>query len=330
MKATLLIKAAACICPVTVLAASTAIVPPVRHAVHKATRPAQPADRPVHKLLTYAAPAPKPCAGALKDVSFPAGGDDAAGGGSGPLLDDGAGSSLGSSPGERSALTGGGSSSGGGGTSGGGSSSGGGGTSGGGSTSGGSSSGGPGTPGALPEPTTWLMMIMGFGGIGWALRSQPRRRGRSSAASRQSKWPRIAAGLGMTGYAAGAARGQIAKTAAVANGARFAMAAKTAALCLCPPALVAATASTVPPIRDAVYHATAPARPPLRTLESAPPCIPDLDNVAPTFTGGDHLITRDLLQTVSQPAVVNPGQAVRASSPMVTARQGVPTSPSTT
>lgn len=333
MKATLLMKAAACVCPVTVLAASTAIVPPVRHAVHKATRPAQP-DRPVHKLLTYAAPAPKPCAGALKDVSFPAGGDDAAGGESGPLLDDGAGSSLGSSPGERFASIGGGSS-GGGATSSGGSTSGGGGTSsgggtsgGGGTSSGGTSSGGPGTPGALPEPATWLMMIMGFGGIGWVLRSPPRRRGRSSATSRASKWPRFTAGLGMTGYAAGAARGEVAKAAAAANGARWAMAAKTAAVCLCPPALVATTAATVPPVRNAVYHATSPANPPLRTLESAPPCIPDLDNVAPSFTGGDRVTTHDLLQTVGQPTPVIAAPADQISKPLITAREDGPSSSS--
>jgi len=34
----------------------------------------------------------------------------------------------------------------------------------------------------LPEPATWAVMLMGFGGLGAALRANQRRRGRALAA----------------------------------------------------------------------------------------------------------------------------------------------------
>ena len=61
------------------------------------------------------------------------------------------------------------------GSSGGGSSGGGGGSSGGGSSGGGSSGGGTPPVAAVPEPGTWMLMILGFGAIGSVMRRRTRK-----------------------------------------------------------------------------------------------------------------------------------------------------------
>lgn len=135
--------------------------------------------------------------------------------------------------------------------------------------------------GAVPEPATWLSMIAGFGLIGAMLRSRhhaplPAGRGRES---RYGRYRRSRLGTGAKLLALGDlivapvsstvhAGTQSLKTGLLAK----------AAMCVCPPAVIAMTAVAVPPVRSAVYQATATpgavAAPRAAEQQADVPCLP--------------------------------------------------------
>ena len=116
----------------------------------------------------------------------------------------------------------------------------------------------PGTPpvGTVPEPSVWLMLILGFGLLGAGLRH--RRNGRITARGLAPQV--VAAGAlwaGATPIAAGDMAATLA-TQAAAQSAGTGLAGKLM-LCVCPAVLTAGTVMTVPPVRNAVHTATSPA-----------------------------------------------------------------------
>lgn len=118
--------------------------------------------------------------------------------------------------------------------------------------------------GAVPEPTTWLMLIGGVGAIGLVMR---RRRGKSIG-------KRAVIGTTLWSGGAVAEAGEMAASAAV----RSTVAAKTTAagvagkalLCVCPAAVMAGSVMTVPPLRQAVHASTAPIE--TASVTAARPC----------------------------------------------------------
>jgi hypothetical protein len=128
---------------------------------------------------------------------------------------------------------------------------------------------GPGstTPGAVPEPASWAMMLFGFGAIGWMIRSARR--------------PRVGLGKGLgLGGAAGAATALDVGTGAMVASAKAgtlgahtlgAAVAKNIGLCVCSAAALTATVATVPPLRHALYAATMPAA---ERPQRPQPCAP--------------------------------------------------------
>lgn len=274
MKAALLSKAALCICPPAMLATTAAYVPPVRSAVHHATRPPAKAAPKAQPKRTAAGVAAVPCTPALltppivpqTTFAVPVPSDAV----SGPAF-------FGAVPAPGVAI--GGINPGG---VGGGNAGGGGGGGGGGDTGttppGGGTVETPAPPAvAVPEPSTWSMMLLGFGLLGAALRSRPQPKQRSSgkqrAGGKRRRRPALAGGMLL-----GALEPVQAMTSSVGAGSKMTLLAK-AAMCVCPPALVVATVATVPQARKAVYAATMPRTAPA-TIAVPPPCDPVVPSVA--------------------------------------------------
>ena len=260
MKSTILASAALCVCPPLIATTATMSVPKVKHAVHRATAPARPHAA---KLKPHAV---DPCA-ELKKAAYPAG-EDAIAGALGerrgaPFIDL---ADIGSDSGK---------------------------------------SGpddvtilpqtpvnyplGPGpvidvvkpptppvNPPAVPEPSTWAMMLGGFWAIGASIRnrasaarrksSKTSRRSTGSRRSRASRgWLVAAAELGGTAkvlvdQSAAVAASQPSTAAAHSLGVALM---KKAAVCVCSGAIMATAVTTVPPLKRAVYAATMPAHSPM-------------------------------------------------------------------
>lgn len=252
MRAALLSKAALCICPPAMLATTAAYVPPVRSAVHHATRPhAKPVNRATVRPRTVAAARAGPCAPAIAAppiVPLATFAEPVPSDGGSPGTSFLAGSPL---PGIGVSGLGGGTGTGGGGV--------------------------VTTPPvtAVPEPTTWSMMLMGFGVLGGILRSRQRSKpGDMRQSTRQS---RIAGGS----LALGTLQPVQAMTTAASVGSKTTLLAK-AVMCVCPPAMMVATVAGVPAVRKTVYAATMPreAVPVLTPQTVAPPCDPSLASLA--------------------------------------------------
>lgn len=260
MRAALLSKAALCICPPAMLATTAAYVPPVRSAVHKATRPAAkaPASRSAKPKQTAAVIAAVPCPPALIEAPFVPQTTFAE-----PVPAEGVSSPAGflsGSPAPGVATTGVGPGSGG----------------------GGGDTGvvpvvpgtpaPPATPGAVPEPSSWSMLLLGFGILGAALRSRPKRKlARRKIGRRKTTF----VGGGLAVAALEPVQALNAAGTAAASGSKMTVAAKLA-MCVCPPALMVATVAAVPPVKKAVFAATAPryGTPTLTPQQAAPACIP--------------------------------------------------------
>lgn len=257
------VKAALCVCPPALLAGTVATVPSVKQAVHHATahratpkalrreiahKPAgaQASARqqvdcgpgfagmpPAAPLLTYAAPIPDEPVGTEATPQ---------GSGFAPAI---AGIGIGGAP-----VAGGGS----------------------GGSGGGGSGSGPGTggtdttpspiPSAVPEASTWLMLIGGVGMLGAGLRRRrtaaarrrAQRRGRGGAPGGMMREASLGGAL-LTSSAAVEA-GDMAATMVVKS--TLASAAGKALLCVCPAAVVAGSVMTIPPLREAVHAYTSP------------------------------------------------------------------------
>lgn len=264
MKSALLTQLALCACPPLVAVAATTALPPVRHAVHRATAP-----RHAHPVAHKARPSAPPCilrrateasplpgdlapeltsldsarpigeglATLLSDVASPP--QSNAGGGAGwsapsagyPIVIGGGGPGV-VLPGAPT------------------------------------NPGGPGSPaGAVPEPASWAMMLSGFGAIGWMIRSARR--------------PKVRLGKGLgVGGAAGAAASLDLGTGAMLASAKAgtlgahaigAAAVKNLGVCVCSAAALTATVATVPPLRHALYAATMPAAERPQSPQACPP-----------------------------------------------------------
>lgn len=269
MKAALLSKAALCICPPAILATTAAYVPPVRSAVHHATRPATKAPpsraRPQRTAGTAAV---VPCPPAFINAPIVPQSTFAA-----AVPPDGMAGNYFGSPASAGVLVGG---AGPGGNAGGGGGTGGGG--GGGTVPGGGGGGETPLP-AVPEPATWTMMLLGFGLLGSALRSRrPQKvpapaRVRGTSGNRSSRRRRRGASLAGGGILWGLLEPVQAMTAGVGGGSKMSLLAK-AAMCVCPPALMVTAVATVPQARKAVFAATAPKVPVAAPFAITPPCDP--------------------------------------------------------
>ena len=105
-------------------------------------------------------------------------------------------------------------------------------------------------PAAIPEPSSWAMMIAGLLGVGTLCRKGARSRGRGAKLGRVVAAVEIlsspALGLGQTAVAAGTKA-----TSAIAVAV-----AKKAGVCVCSGAILATAVTTVPPLKRAVYAAT--------------------------------------------------------------------------
>lgn len=263
MKSTILASAALCVCPPLIATTATVTVPKVRHAVHKVTAPSRPqAAKPKPHAVD-------PCA-ELKKAAFPVG-EDAIAGALGseapgaPLMDI---ADIGSDN---------------------------------------SKSGpedvtifpqtpvnfplGPGpiinvvppptaptNPPAVPEPSSWAMMLGGFLAVGASIRNcasaarrksrKTMRRSNGARRSRTSRgWLLAAAEIGGTAkvlvdQSAAVAASQPSTAAAHSLGVALM---KKAAVCVCSGAIMATAVTTVPPLKRAVYAATMPAHAPMST-----------------------------------------------------------------
>jgi hypothetical protein len=105
----------------------------------------------------------------------------------------------------------------------------------------------------VPEPSSWAMMLGGFGAVGMLIRRRRARRARM--ATRAAALAACAGGIAdlSTGAAAVAAH------TGLAGHAIKAAVLKNAGLCVCSAAAMAAAVTTVPPLRQAVFAATMPA-----------------------------------------------------------------------
>ena len=235
-------KAALCLCPPAVMAGTAATVPSVKRAVHHLTAEHRP-HRPVHRLataavhppaepglragcnpivagvqpavplVTYAAPIPPEPAAVRDAIGGPAGG----GIGGAPGIVGGVPAFAAVAP--VSPVTG--------------------------------------TPaqvtppptgvGSVPEPASWMMLILGAGAVGGALRRR-----------RLSRRVAVRTTTGATLWSAGTVAveaGDVATTVAVKSA--VASAAGKALMCVCPAAVVAGSVMAVPPLRHAVHASTA-------------------------------------------------------------------------
>jgi hypothetical protein len=279
VKSSLLTKAALCICPPTVVATTVASVPPVRRAVHHLTQPARP-----HAPVKHAAP---PCvpvsrrtlASPLPTTLSP---DDV------PVftaITPPTGGTTYQPPINTPSFPGGP----------------------GGGTGGGTPPSGPNTP-AVPEPSAWIMMVMGFGLIGAGVRQRHRYvlRNRTAAFAGGGNATVPVRGLGVLlggGAISSAAMLSVGATPVLATAKLAQLGSKAlnssmlakAALCVCPPVAMAVTTAALPPVRHAVYNATAPKTPPAMlspAVATVPqPCVPvDVPTAAEAVKqGGDTL-----------------------------------------
>jgi hypothetical protein len=277
VKSSLLTKAALCICPPVVVATTVASVPPVRRAVHHFIQPAHPTRPAAHPAPPCVPVARRTLASPLPTTLTP---DDV------PVF-------TAITPGPPGGFTpqapitpptfpGG-------------------------PGITGNTPNGPGTP-AVPEPSAWIMMILGFGFIGAGVRQRHRYvlRSRAAAFAGGTNVSVPARGLGaiLGGGAISSAAMLSVGTAPVQASAKLAqlgakalnssMLAK-AALCVCPPVAMAVTTAALPPVRHAVYNATAPKPSPALVspaIATVPqPCVPlDVPTAAEAVSsGGDTL-----------------------------------------
>ncbi|WP_445193101.1 PEPxxWA-CTERM sorting domain-containing protein [Sphingomonas sp. Tas61C01] len=258
------------------LAATTAYVPPVRNAVHHATRPAPKAQpNRARPQRTAAVAAPVPCPPAFANAPIVPQSTFAA-----AVPPDGVTSNYFGSPSSVGTIVGGGVP---------GSNVGGGGPGpGGGPGTGGPGGGGGETPlPAVPEPATWSMMLLGFGLLGAALRSRapakvraPVGGARRSGSRHSLRRRRRSVGLAGGGILWSLLEPVQAMTAGIGGGSKMSLLAK-AAMCVCPPALMVTAVATVPQARKAVFAATAPQVPAGVPAAITPPCDPNI----PVVTG---------------------------------------------
>ncbi|MEH3159075.1 MAG: PEP-CTERM sorting domain-containing protein [Sphingomonas taxi] len=306
-------KAALCICPPALMAGTVATVPPVKRAVHHVTAPRQAPKALRHTVAKRPA---EPQAVTRQEVAC-----DPMGGGTLPAvplvtyatpLPDEPGIGTTGTPGATSSIS----------TPGfgptiGGIAVGGGGGGGGGITP--VTPGTPGTPtptpsdpgaGAVPEPSVWLMMILGAGTLGGALR---RRRRAASAEGPGGRTARRAAagGLLWSGSAAVEA-GDMAATVALKS--TVASVAGKAMLCVCPAAIVAGSVMTVPPVRQAVYAATVPTTP----LAAPPPAAVPLANAQPCPEPMTVPVAATAVQDFPAAVETVPAETARAAAPAKT------------
>lgn len=130
------------------------------------------------------------------------------------------------------------------------------------------------SPGPVPEPSTWLMLIAGVGTLGAMLRRRRRApAGDGSRAMRRGLARKAAFGSILWPGGVAVEAGDMAATVAVKSA--VASAATKAMLCVCPVAVVAGGVMAVPPLRQAVHASTmAPELPaqavPLNTVTREP------------------------------------------------------------
>lgn len=281
VKSSLLTKAALCICPPAVVATTAATVPPVRRAVHHLTAPAHP-----HHAVSRQAPPCVPVASRTLASPLPpeATPDDVVALtavtpptttpgvpiGPAPLSPPTFPTGPGVLPNQPTTPV------------------------------------GPGTP-AIPEPSAWVTMVLGFGLIGAGVRSRRRYLIRSRAlayagggasATARGVGAMAAGGLVSTAAMLSAGASPVGATAKLAQlGARAlnsSLLAKTA-MCVCPPVAMVAGTAALPPVRHAVYSATAPKTPTAAVtpalLTGPQPCVPvDVPTAAQAVEqGGDTL-----------------------------------------
>lgn len=322
MKSALLSKVALCVCPPAMLATTVVTVPPVRQAVHRATRPHHPVRHRPHAkrvaprqvaaiapcspvaaaivapLLTFAELAPEEF-----DV-VPATLNDAGGGPGGIAGLPGAGfgpGAVGTAPPVLPALV---------------------------------------SP--IPEPSTWMMLIAGLGIVGVSLRSRPRRR-RYRIVPDMSGTVLVPVPVGRGGRLAAITSAAVAgigmawtntrpvlassKTAALGGKAIKSAALTKLAMCVCPPAAMIAGTAALPPVRQAVYAATAPklahaqvakSALPAAVTASTVPCPPAeaaiIQAQAATDAASPAIDTRAVPQLA--PATVAPVPAIGAVTPL--------------
>lgn len=128
------------------------------------------------------------------------------------------------------------------------------------------------TPGPVPEPSTWLMLIGGVGLLGAGLRR--RRNGLAAGGSSGTVTVRkVSFGGMLLSSSAAVEAGDMAATVVVKSA--LASAAGKALLCVCPAAVVAGSVMTVAPLRQAVHAYTAPDASPaaIRDIPGMAPCI---------------------------------------------------------
>lgn len=273
MKATLAAKAALCICPTLVMGTVAVKSPKARQAVHKMTasksvkKPGVAKRRAPQQYASLSLPCPPAFVGiapALAGLGLPMTGLDVANDLFGTLTPFSGGGGGGGSFGPGIVLGGGG----GGGP--------GGGSGGGGGGGGAIEPDAPPVAGTVPEPESWIFMIIGFAALGGTLRWQ-RRRMRNAHYS-WGGWTPIRA---KAAFAAGATLPDAIGVAAVST--KLSFLAK-AALCVCPPVMIASVVATVPAARQAVHSATAPQKSidALRFATPRPlePCNPSIESAA--------------------------------------------------
>lgn len=307
MKAALLSKVALCVCPPAIVATTVATVPPVRQAVHRATRPHYPVRHrpqprpavarqvaatvpcgptaPAVPLLTFADLGPDDLS-AIPDTSD-AGTGSALGGGLGLVP---------TAPAAIGGIT-------------------------------------PISP--IPEPSTWLMLIAGLGIVGTGIRRSRRRydmvRDRIGLLLVPARKKR-GAGLALVASAAVGSAGTIwsglspvragGKVSAIGSKAIGSAALTKIAMCVCPPVAMVAGTMAVPPVRQAVHAATAPL-PPATALPFAAaadvPCLPT-EAVAPAIVpivAGAPALGSD----VAAPVATDDPRAAMTRAPIVAAPQ---------
>lgn len=167
--------------------------------------------------------------------------------------------------------------------------------------------------GAVPEPSMWITMTIGFGMIGAGFRQSRRRaiRGRTLATPNGfgvgSDGPAKGSGTMLGGGFAAATSGMMAiggsplqastRLAQLGGKSLHSAFLAKAAMCICPPVAMMVGTATIPPVRHAVFKATAPSAPRTprqapATLTQAPPCLPTNQLTAAetvTQSGGEQL-----------------------------------------
>lgn len=278
VKSSLLTKAALCICPPTVVATTVATVPPVKRAVHHLTQPAHPtraatpAAPPCVPVTRRTLASPLPTTLTPDEVPVFTAITPGPNGGftpQSPITPP-------SFPGGGGVVPN---------------------TPGGGST----------TP-AVPEPSAWVMMVLGFGLVGAGIRQRHRYVLRSRTAAFAGGGNATVPLRGLSAILGGgalssAAMMSVGATPVQASAKLAQLGAKAlnssmlakAALCVCPPVAMAVTTAALPPVRHAVYNATAPKPTPALfrpAIASTPlPCVPvDVPTAAEAVKqGGDTL-----------------------------------------